>query len=123
MKRVLRLLTLAGAVVGAVWYARQHAEPEPATPSGEWTPRPQLRAVPDAEAAPEVTASMPEAAAKDDLTAIKGIGPVYAAKLSAIGIETFAALAGADPVELAAEFDPRAAVEDWISEAKDRVAT
>lgn len=116
MKRVLRLLTLAGAVAGAVWYARQQSEPQPAAPSGEWTPRPKLQAVPDALETPD------PGPAPDDLTEIKGIGPVYAAKLEALGIRTFTDLAGSDPIRLAEEFDPRASVEDWIGEAKDRVA-
>ena len=114
MKRILRLLTLAGAVAGAVWYARQQAAPEPAPSGGEWTPRPQLRAVPD---------PAEEDSTGDDLTEIHGIGPKYAAQLSSLGIETFAALADSDPTELAEQLDPRASVEDWITEAKGRTST
>jgi predicted flap endonuclease-1-like 5' DNA nuclease len=71
---------------------------------------------------PDAPVAIDPAPAQDDLSEIKGIGPVYAAKLEALGIRTFADLAGADPAKLAEEFDPRAAVEDWITEAKDRVA-
>lgn len=110
MKRLLRLLTLAGAVAGAVWYARQEAKPEPAATSGEWVPRAPLKAVPDAAMA----------SAADDLTAIKGIGPKYSAQLAELGITSFAALAAADAASLSDSFDPRARVEDWITQAKDR---
>jgi predicted flap endonuclease-1-like 5' DNA nuclease len=109
MKRLLRFLTVAGAVAGAVWYSRQEATPEPAA-SGEWVPRPQLKAVPDETAT----------SGTDDLTEIKGIGPKYAAQLTALGINSFAALAAADPASLSASLDARARVEDWIGQAKER---
>ncbi|MGC8782558.1 MAG: helix-hairpin-helix domain-containing protein, partial [Anaerolineae bacterium] len=53
---------------------------------------------------PEVAAAAPEARAElptDDLTRIEGIGPVYAAKLRAAGITSFAQLAEADDARLA----------------------
>ena len=126
MKRVLRLLTLAGAVAGAVWYARQHAEPQAAAPTGEWKPRPQLRAVPDpvgpAPAETEAETVAPDqGATPDDLTEIKGIGPKYSSQLNELGITTMAGLAAADPAQLAEQFDPRASVEDWVNEAKGRL--
>ncbi|MBT8202688.1 MAG: hypothetical protein HKN74_12195 [Acidimicrobiia bacterium] len=111
MKRIIRLLTLAGAVVGAVWYAKQHTAPDPTPADGSWEPRPQLRAVPD---------PAPPAATADDLTAIKGIGPVYAEQLSELGIRSFSDLATADAEALAGSFDGRAAVSDWIEEARSR---
>ena len=110
MKRVLRLLTVAGAVAGAVWYSRQSTQPEPAANSGEWLARPNLKAVPDVS----------RAAGTDDLTEIKGIGPKYAQQLADLDITSFAALAAADPTALADSFEARARVEDWIAAAKDR---
>ena len=110
MKRVLGFLTLAGAVAGAVWYARQQTEPIPA--EGDWRGRPpELKAVPD----PAVGSS----SAADDLTEIKGIGPVSAKELETIGITTFAALATADQAVVAARFDSRANVPDWIAQAQE----
>ena len=117
MKRLLQLLALAGAAAGAVWYARQQAAPEPARPGGTWSGRPRLTAVPDARPERPSEASVP-----DDLTDIRGIGPVYARQLAAVGITTFAELAAADPVELATEFDPRADVADWVSQARSLTA-
>lgn len=116
MKRVLQLLALAGAAVGAVWYARQQSHPETADPSGEWAARPNLRAVPDAPT--ETPADAPSA---DDLTEIKGIGPKFAEQLSALGIDSFAALAAADPGTLSEQLDGPAAVEAWIDEARQRL--
>ena len=112
MKRVLRLLTLAGAVAGAVWYSRQQTETTTEPASGEWKARPTLRAVPD-QAEPAVPSS-------DDLTEIKGIGPKYRQQLEDLGITSFAALAAADRETLAASFDARADVEDWIAQASAR---
>ena len=120
MKRVLRLLTLAGAVAGAVWYSRQQSETAAEPAGGEWKAKPSLRAVPDpTEPTPETAA----AAAADDLKEIKGVGPKYSQQLADLGITSFASLAAADPETLAAAFDARAEVEDWIAQAKARTAT
>lgn len=120
MKRILGLLTAAGAVAGAVWYARQQREPQPSHPAGEWAGRPNLQAVPEPAQTGGLTAVPDPEPGGDDLTAIKGIGPKYAEQLSALGITTISALAAADPADLAAQFDPRAAVEEWIDQARER---
>ncbi|MFO7901012.1 MAG: helix-hairpin-helix domain-containing protein, partial [Planctomycetota bacterium] len=64
------------------------------------------------------------AATPDDLTAIQGIGPKTQERLSALGIDSFAALAEADPAELAAGLDGRRAgvktVRKWIASAKKK---
>ena len=112
MKRVLRLLTLAGAVAGAVWYSRQQTETATEPASGEWKARPTLRAVPDR--------AEPAAESPDDLTEIKGIGPKYRQQLDELGISTFVSLAAADPDTLSAAFDARADVRDWIAQAQAR---
>lgn len=58
----------------------------------------------------------------DDLTLIKGIGPKFAAQLSAAGITSFAALAAADPAQLKATIDaPEWRQTDygaWVAEAQ-----
>jgi predicted flap endonuclease-1-like 5' DNA nuclease len=115
MNRVLRLLTVAGAVAGAVWYARQQGEQAPAPVEGEWAGRRNLKAVPE-----PVTAPAPAAAGADDLTEIKGIGPKYAQQLADLGITSFAALADSDPEDLSGRLDARAGVDNWITQAKAR---
>ena len=118
MKRVLRLLTLAGAVAGAVWYSRQQSETVTESAGGEWKARPKLQSVPDqAESAP---AAQPT---QDDLTEIKGVGPKYSQRLKELGISSFASLAAADPETLSAEFEARADVKDWIAQARTRSET
>ncbi len=115
MKRVLRLLVIAGAVAGAVavWYKRQQGERRGAVAEGEWSARPALKAVPDP------AKNKPPAAVPDDLTDIKGIGPKYSQQLADMGITTFAALAEADAATVSAEFGGRASIEDWIAQAKE----
>ncbi len=80
---------------------------------------------------PAVSAGLPEAAvealapqpaAADDLTLIRGIGPRYAAQLSAAGITSYAALAATQPEQLkaiiAAPQWRKVDYEAWIEEAK-----
>ena len=58
----------------------------------------------------------------DDLTAIKGIGPVYAARLAELGIQRFEQLAALSADDLSAMIDvegrPRIDAEGWIAQAK-----
>lgn len=66
----------------------------------------------------------PEAEAEpspvDDLTAIKGIGAVRQADLNAMGITSYAQLAGADPEALAVTMEvSRAVIDGWIAAATD----
>ena len=67
-----------------------------------------------------LAALMPEQA--DDLTEIVGIGPVYASRLNAAGIHSFAQLARQSPERLHEILGPRAALanaDEWISQAQE----
>lgn len=56
----------------------------------------------------------------DDLTAIKGIGAVRQADLNAMGITSYAQLAGADPETLVTTMEvSRAVIDGWIAAAAD----
>jgi len=59
----------------------------------------------------------------DDLTRIKGIGPVYQWKLRDAGFNTYQQLAHADPNQLRRMLDiknwQRVNVEHWIEQARD----
>ncbi|MFP4590954.1 MAG: helix-hairpin-helix domain-containing protein [Halobacteriales archaeon] len=55
----------------------------------------------------------------DDLEVIKGIGPTYGRRLRDVGIEDVAALAGADPADLAAETEiSETRLATWIERAR-----
>lgn len=55
---------------------------------------------------------------KEDLTIIKGVGPVYAARLEDAGINSLADLSKADPDQIATAMDvPATRVSEWIDEA------
>lgn len=58
----------------------------------------------------------------DDLTQIKGIGPVYAARLAEAGLTTFAAIAAATPERLREVTQAMAAAnpEEWIEQARGK---
>ncbi|WP_440990130.1 class III poly(R)-hydroxyalkanoic acid synthase subunit PhaC [Haloarchaeobius baliensis] len=61
-----------------------------------------------------------EGTAEADLEDIDGIGPAYADRLRDAGVDSIAALAAADAVELAETADlPVSRVEDWIAAAAD----
>ena len=59
----------------------------------------------------------------DDMTVIKGIGPVYQWKLRDAGVNTYAQLAGADPDQLRRMLDikewQRVDISSWIEQARD----
>lgn len=61
--------------------------------------------------------------ADDDLSHVKGIGPVYRARLQQAGIATFAALSSASATEVAATAEVAAEKSaDWIRQAADLAA-
>ncbi|MFC6973911.1 helix-hairpin-helix domain-containing protein [Halomicroarcula sp. GCM10025709] len=67
----------------------------------------------------EDAAAEPEGSG-DDVTAIKGIGPAYADRLSGIGIETVGELAVADADDIAAQTDlSESRVSGWIERARE----
>ena len=82
----------------------------------EVTPRPLILSSRQPATLPPAKAPTLE---PDDLTVIKGIGPVFAGRLQDAGIFTYAQLAAQDPEKLPAitevtRWDPA----DWIAEAK-----
>jgi predicted flap endonuclease-1-like 5' DNA nuclease len=91
LKQVLRI---GGVVIGlgaAVWALRDKLLPAPEVPEG---PPPRFRTG-------TTTAGAAESAEVDDLTEVKGIGPVYAERLTDAGVTTFAELAEADAAAIA----------------------
>jgi hypothetical protein len=118
MKRFLRFAAIIAGLGAAAWLVKDRLLPTPAPPVG---PPPPFRAPP-----PEPTPSQPpppsaSTGGPDDLTRIKGIGPVYSDRLAASGISSFAALAAAEAAGLAAELDVREEqVASWIEQAKAR---
>ncbi len=88
--------------------------------SGAETPDP-LIATETSAASPSRHAVEDESAdVADDLTVVKGIGPVFAERLNAAGIVSYADLAQASPQALKAAVatNQKIAAEDWIAQAK-----
>lgn len=105
LKQVLRI---GGVIVGlgaAVWALRDKLLPAPEIPDG---PPPRFRT------------GDTSATSDDDLTTVKGIGPVYAERLVEAGITSFAALvsAGAAAVSEAAGVSESTAT-SWMEQAAD----
>lgn len=105
LKHILRI---GGVVVGlgaAVWALRDKLLPAPEIPEG---PPPRFR----------TGSGAPSAA--DELTAISGVGPVYAERLATAGFSTFTDLANAE----AADVSDAAGVSistatSWMEQAAD----
>ena len=105
--KIFKLATAAALLTTIVWLTREHLLP---TPHVSHEPPPHYRSTPP----------LPETD-PDDLTAIKGIGPVYADKLHHIGFTTFRALAEARPENVATELSLSSdMVSDWIAQARAR---
>ena len=110
VRKVIRFFGVLAGLGTVIWVMRDRfislalpREPEP--PTFRVAPHPPLP-----------TEEVP--AENDDLTIIKGVGPVYAARLEDAGITTLAGLSSADAETLAGTIDvPSARVSDWIEEA------
>ena len=109
MKRFIRLVWWAAIIAAIVWLLRDRLVP---------APEPIADSPPHYRVAPPPHPPEPDTV-DDDLEAVKGIGPVYAARLADLGISTFASLAAADAEQLAGELDVRIdQTTDWIAQAR-----
>ena len=120
MKKLARLLGVAGGLVAILWAMRDRfvsiaspREPEP----------PRFRMPTDLHTATgddgaQASETAPGLDSPYDLTSVKGIGPAYAQRLQQAGITTLAALAAAPPdrVAEAAQVSIERA-EEWVAAA------
>lgn len=114
MRRVTKItgivVGIGAGVAAAVWMLRDRiVKPQPAAPQ----PPPTFRVTP------------PQAVVRadaDDLTAIRGIGPVFKARLAAAGVSRYDELATLDPnrlADLAGVAESRA--REWIDQARSLI--
>ena len=104
MNKIVKAVAMVAGIAAVAWAMRDRffsiaspKEPEP----------PRFRVVP-----------MSDAGDGDDLTTIRGIGPVFAARLQESGYLTFASLATADPSALAEAAGVSVdRAEDWAAQA------
>lgn len=111
--RLLRFLGVLALASTIVWLTREHLLP---TPKVSHEPPPHYRSTPPP---PPTPTTRP---APDDLTDIKGIGPVFAMRLGAIGIDSFKKLSETDIdtlTDAAGTSSSNAA--DWIKQANAKV--
>ena len=106
MKKILGLVVVgAGAIAAIAYLTRDQLLPAPALPREE---PPKFR----------TGGSNVSDLAAEDLTEIKGIGPAYAARLTAMSISTRSELAAADAQVIADSISANVAtVEGWQAEA------
>lgn len=114
--------TDAAASTGSMTDTSAETAAEPAEAAGPTTDE-DVESEESADHTEETTDEATESAAgtDEDVQVIKGIGPAYADRLAAVGIETVADLAAADAIEVAAETDlSEKRVGQWIERAKVR---
>lgn len=118
MKKLIKVVSLAGFVAGITWALRDQLLPGPAKP----TPRPPAFRNPPQPSTPAATrqSAGSDLELADDLTTVNGIGPVYAKRLAGAGVKSFRDLAAADANDLANRTDlPKDRLADWIRKASD----
>jgi len=89
-----------------------------------WLMRERFLPVPRRAIAPTTDLPVPPSVAEtpDDLTEVKGIGPVYAGRLTEAGIATLRSLSETDAERVAAATGVTAqAAEDWIAQAATKL--
>ncbi len=109
---------------GRRWVTKRRREAEQGIDHGTEIPMMSFDAEPAVKAAPKPVPSAPpkkEATKPDDLTAIKGIGPTFAKRLTEAGLTTYAAVAGASAEQLreVTKAPPMADPDEWIAQARD----
>ena len=111
-----KLIKLAGFAVGAgavAWLMKDRLVPAPEGPVSE---PPTFRVPPQPSPEPEETGT--DVVPADDLSEVKGIGPVYSRRLSEAGVTTFARLASTEPATVAATAEvSEEQARDWIDQA------
>lgn len=132
LQAVKKLIRFAGIVAGigaAVWLMKDRFLQIPDHGDGEISPfrAPATDGNGAQPGSTRVATAPPESAEvagdedADDLTEIKGIGPVYSQRLIDFGITTFAALAAADATEVAEYLSLKTEqVQNWIEQATGR---
>lgn len=109
ISKLFRLAATVALLAAIVWLTREHLLP---TPHVSHETPPHYRSTPP-----------PPEEEPDDLTAVKGIGPVYASKLNGMGLSTFRALAEIDAHTVAEGLGVSPdAVTDWIAQARLRIS-
>lgn len=103
----MKFLMFVGVLAGVAYALRDQLMPPPQAPSSS---PPPFRTQGGETALPKDGA--------DDLQQVSGIGPVRVGQLAELGISTFAGLADADAVDLAANLGVAVSqTEDWIGQA------
>lgn len=109
MKKLMKFLVFVGVLAGVAYALRDQLMPPPQAPSS--SPPPFRTHDPE----PPLTAG-----GSEDLQRVNGIGPVRVGQLAELGITSFAELADADAVDLAAQLGVAVSqTEDWIGQAAD----
>jgi predicted flap endonuclease-1-like 5' DNA nuclease len=110
MKKLLRFALVVTVIAAIVWLTRERLLPPPRVVPNE--PRPPYRSTPPAPKS-----------GPDDLTVIKGIGPVYSRRLNEAGVRSFRGLTEIDAAGIAQSVGvAESVINDWIAQARSRLS-
>jgi predicted flap endonuclease-1-like 5' DNA nuclease len=133
VKKPVRIILILAAWAAVTWIFREKLLP---VPKPDRNPPPHFRTEkvattprddqPDsppgaADPAPQpLRADSPQTTGHDDLTEVRGIGPVYQHRLADIGVTTFAQLAACDAASIAEQVEVRESqVREWMDQARE----
>jgi len=119
--RMRRITKLGGYVIGigagaaaVIWLVKDRLLGPETTPAGH-DDSPAFRVAPDRPS--------PATTSDADLSEVKGIGPVYRARLEQAGIASCSDLASATPAAIATAAEvPEEKAKDWVRQAGDLAA-
>ena len=124
MKKLFTFALFVAAAFGVSWWMREYLAPQPESPTATpppFRPAPEPKSVPKSKpAGTETKPSDGPTAEADDLTRVTGVGPTFAKRLVAAGINSFSDLANADSTELAETTGiAHSRVSDWVTRAAE----
>jgi len=110
------LIVMVAAAIGVLWLLKDRISgPAPAPVAPDEAPGFRVAPHPPIDVTATATSTPP-----DDLADIKGIGPVFRARLADEGITTFAGLAAGESARLADAIGAsEAQLADWASQATE----
>ncbi len=118
MKKLVRIILILAVWATVTWIFREKLLP---IPRPDPNPPPHFRDEAATPAPPSIAPAESDASDEtEDLTEVRGIGPVYQHRLAEMGVTTLAELATGDPAAIADHVEvSETQVREWMDQARD----